>query len=295
MQRFPVGPILAITPSNFPLNLAAHKVGPAMAAGCPFILKPAPQTPFTALALGEIILKAGWPEEAVAVLPLSNADTAWLAEKEDRIKLVTFTGSSKVGWDLKAHSGRKRVLLELGSNAALIVHGDWPDLDDAALRTAHAAFGHAGQSCISVQRVFVHRSIFQTFLWKLVDCAKKLAVGDPLDEATEVGPMIRPAEAERVEAWIKEAVAGGAKLITGGERHGSVVTPTILTGTKHSMKVRDEEVFGPVVVVEPYEDFEEALAEVNHSRYGFAGTGRIAHARRGAAFLPRFARSRWAA
>jgi acyl-CoA reductase-like NAD-dependent aldehyde dehydrogenase len=153
------------------------------------------------LALGEIILKAGWPQEAIAVMPLSNADTAWLAEKEDRIKLVTFTGSSKVGWDLKAHSGRKRVVLELGSNAALIVHGDWPDLDGAALRTAHGAFGHAGQSCISVQRVFVERKVFQTFLWKLVDCAKGLAVGDPGDDATDVGPLIRPAEAERVEAW----------------------------------------------------------------------------------------------
>jgi acyl-CoA reductase-like NAD-dependent aldehyde dehydrogenase len=268
VQRFPVGPVLAITPSNFPLNLAAHKVAPAMAAGCPVILKPAPQTPFNALALGEIVLKAGWPEEAIAVLPLSNADTAWLAEKEDRIKLVSFTGSSRVGWDLKAHSGRKRVLLELGSNAALVIHGDWPDLDDAAMRAAHAAFGHAGQSCISVQRIFVHRSIFQTFLWKLVECAGKLVVGDPANEATDVGPLVRPAEAERVEAWIKEAVDGGAKLVAGGERRGSVVQPTILTATQHGMKVRDEEVFGPVVLVEPYEDFEEALAEVNHSRYG---------------------------
>src|SRR6516164_1968636 len=193
VQRFPVGPILAITPSNFPLNLAAHKVAPAIAAGCPIILKPAPQTPFTALALGEIILKAGWPQEAIAVMPLSNADTAWLAEKEDRIKLVTFTGSSKVGWELKAHSGRKRVLLELGSNAAMIVHGDWPDLDEAAIRTAHAAFGHAGQSCISVQRVFVQRTVFQTFLWKLVEHANKLVVGDPGDDATDVGPLISAA------------------------------------------------------------------------------------------------------
>lgn len=268
VQRFPVGPILAITPSNFPLNLVAHKVAPAMAAGCPVILKPAPQTPFTALALGEVILKAGWPEEAIAVLPLSNTDTAWLAEKEDRIKLISFTGSSKVGWELKARSGRKRVLLELGSNSALIIHNDWPDLDDAAARTTHAAFGHAGQSCISVQRVFVHRSVFQTFLWKAVEIANKLAVGDPADEATEVGPLIRPAEAERVEKWIQEAVEGGAKLIAGGERRGAIVTPTILTGTKSPMHVRDEEVFGPVMVVEPYDDFEEALAEVNHSRYG---------------------------
>ncbi len=268
VQRFPVGTVLAITPANFPLNLVAHKVAPAMAAGCPILLKPSPQTPFTALALGELILKAGWPADAIAVLPLSNADTAWLAEKEDRIKLVTFTGSAKVGWELKAHSSRKRVLLELGSNSALIIHNDWPDLDDAAHRTAHGAFGHAGQSCISVQRVYVQRSVFQTFLWKLVEVAGKLVVGNPEDETTDVGPLIRSSEADRVEAWIKEAVDGGAKLIAGGERQGSVIHPTILTSTKTGMKVRDEEIFGPVVLVEPYEDFEEALAEVNHSRYG---------------------------
>jgi acyl-CoA reductase-like NAD-dependent aldehyde dehydrogenase len=268
VQRFPVGPVLAITPFNFPLNLVAHKLAPAIAAGCPVILKPAPQTPFTALALGEVILKAGWPAEALAVLPLSNADTAWLAEKEDSIKLVSFTGSSRVGWELKARSGRKRVLLELGGNAALIVHGDWPDLDEAALRTAHAAFAYAGQSCVSVQRVFVERRIFQTFLWKVVEAAGKMAVGDPALEATEVSPLIRPADAERVESWIKEAVEGGAKLAAGGERRGSVVTPAILTGTKPGMKVRDEEVFGPVLAIEPYEDFEQALADVNHSKYG---------------------------
>jgi acyl-CoA reductase-like NAD-dependent aldehyde dehydrogenase len=268
MQRFPVGPVLAITPFNFPLNLVAHKVAPAMAAGCPFILKPAPQTPFTALALGEVILKAGWPEEALAVMPLSNADTAWLAEKEDRIKLVSFTGSASVGWNLKAHSGRKRVLLELGGNAALIVHSDWSDLDEAAQRTTHAAFGYAGQTCIGVQRVFAERRIFQTFLWKVVECTEKLVSGGASDEATEVGPMIRPDEAERVEAWIKEAVEGGAKLVAGGERKGSVVTPAILTATQPGMKIRDEEVFGPVVAIEPYDDFEEALAAVNHSKYG---------------------------
>jgi acyl-CoA reductase-like NAD-dependent aldehyde dehydrogenase len=268
VQRFPVGPVLAITPFNFPLNLVAHKVAPALAAGCPLILKPAPQAPFTALALGEIILKAGWPEEALAVLTLSNADTAWLAEKEDRIKLVSFTGSAKVGWDLKARSGRKRVLLELGGNAALIIHGDWPDLDEAAVRTAHAAFGFAGQSCISVQRVFIERRIFQSFLWKLVEIAGKLVSGNPADEATEVGPLIRLSDAERVESWIKEAVGGGAKLVSGGERKGSFIAPAILTATQPGMKIRDEEVFGPVVLVEPYEDFEQALADVNHSRYG---------------------------
>jgi acyl-CoA reductase-like NAD-dependent aldehyde dehydrogenase len=268
VQRFPVGPVLAITPFNFPLNLVAHKAAPAIAAGCPILIKPSPQTPFTALALGEVILKAGWPGEALAVMPLSNADTAWLAEKEDRIKLVSFTWSAKVGWELKAHSGRKRVLLELGGNAALIIHGDYRDLDAAAERTAHAAFGYAGQSCISVQRIFVDKSIFQTFIWKLVEVAGKLVSGDPKNEATEVGPMIRPSEAERVESWIKEAVDGGARLIAGGERVGSVIAPAILTGSKTGMKIRDEELFGPVVVVEPYVDFEQALAEVNHSRYG---------------------------
>lgn len=268
VQRFPVGPVLAITPFNFPLNLVAHKVAPAMAAGCPIIVKPAPQTPFTALALGELIVKAGWPEDAIAVLTLNNADTAWLAEKEDRIKLLSFTGSAKVGWELKAHSGRKRVLLELGGNAALIVHGDWPDLDEAAIRSAHAAYGYAGQSCISVQRIFVERAVYQSFLWKVVDCAAKLPTGNPIDDATEVGPLIRASDAERVESWIKEAVAAGAKLVSGGERKGSVITPAVLTGTKPGMKVRDEEVFGPLVCIEAYEDFEQALAEVNHSKYG---------------------------
>ncbi len=268
LQRFPIGPVLAITPFNFPLNLVAHKLAPAIAAGCPILLKPAPQTPFTALALGEVILKAGWPAEALAVLTLSNADTTWLAEKEDRIKLVSFTGSAKVGWDLKARSGRKRVLLELGGNAALIIHGDWHDLDSAAVRTAHAAFGYAGQSCISVQRIFVERKIFQTFVWKLVDITEKLVSGDPAKEATDVGPMIRASDADRIEAWIQEAVKAGAKLVTGGERNGPLVTPAILSATKPGMKIRDEEVFGPVVVIEPYEEFDEALAEVNHSKYG---------------------------
>jgi len=268
VQRFPVGPVLAITPFNFPLNLVAHKVAPAMAAGCPVILKPAPQTPFTALALGEVILKAGWPDEALAVLPLSNVDAAWLAEKEDRIKLVSFTGSAKVGWELKARSGRKRVVLELGGNAAMIVHGDWPELDEAAERTAHSAFNYAGQSCVSVQRIFVERRVFQTFLWKVVEVTAKLVAGDPSDESTEIGPLVRLSDAERVDNWIKEAVEGGAKLVAGGERRGSMVTPAILTGTKPGMKVRDEEVFGPVVLIEPYDDFEQALADANHTKYG---------------------------
>jgi acyl-CoA reductase-like NAD-dependent aldehyde dehydrogenase len=160
------------------------------------------------------------------------------------------------------------MLLELGGNAALIVHGDWPDLDTAAMRTAYAAFGYAGQSCVSTQRVFVERGIFQTFLWKVVEHTAKLVAGNPSEEATEVGPMIRLSDAERVDTWIKEAIESGAKLVAGGERNGSVLAPTILTGTKPGMKIRDEEVFGPVVAIEPYEDFEQALADVNHSRFG---------------------------
>ena len=268
VQRFPRGPVLAITPFNFPLMLVAHKLAPAIAAGCPVILKPAPQTPFTALALGEVILKAGWPEEALAVLPLANEDTAWLAEREDRLKLVSFTGSAAVGWALKAKSGKKRVTLELGGNAALIVHSDWPDLDAAAMRVAHGAFGYAGQSCISVQRVYVERPVFQSFLWKVVERATKMVRGNPADEATEVGPVIRPSDADRIEGWVKEAVAAGAKQVEGGGRDGSVLAPTILTATRPGMKVQDEEIFGPVVVIEPYDDFEEALAMVNRSRYG---------------------------
>jgi acyl-CoA reductase-like NAD-dependent aldehyde dehydrogenase len=268
IQRFPIGPVLAITPFNFPLMLVAHKLAPAIAAGCPIILKPAPQTPFTALALGEVILKAGWPEEALAILPLVNEDTAWLAEREDRIKMVSFTGSANVGWALKAKSGKKRVALELGGNAALILHSDWKDLDTVAGRCATGAFGYSGQSCISVQRIYVERPIFQTFLWKLVERAAKLVRGNPAEEATEVGPVIRPSDAERIESWVKEAIADGAKLVEGGGRAGSVMEPTILTGTRPGMKVQDEEIFGPVVVVEPYDDFEDALAMVNRSRYG---------------------------
>jgi acyl-CoA reductase-like NAD-dependent aldehyde dehydrogenase len=271
VQRFPRGPILAITPFNFPLMLVAHKLGPAIAAGCPVLLKPAPQTPFTALALGEVILKAGWPEEALAVLPLANEDTAWLAERDDRLKLVSFTGSAAVGWQLKAKSGKKRVALELGGNAAVILHSDWKDLDGVAGRVAHGAFGYAGQSCISVQRVYVERPIFQTFIWKLVERAQKMVRGNPAEEATEVGPVIRPADADRIESWVKEAVAGGAKLVEGGGRDAaspSLLQPTVLTGTRPGMKVHDEEIFGPVVLVEPYDDFEDALAMVNHSRYG---------------------------
>jgi len=268
LRRFPIGPVLAITPFNYPLLLVAHKLAPAIAAGCPILIKPSPQTPYAALALARIALSAGWPEEAIAVIPLANEDTAWLAEKEERLKMLTFTGSATVGWHLKSKSGRKRVALELGGNAAMIVHGDWRDLDSAAAKAVAGAFGYAGQSCVSVQRIFVERSIYQTFLWKVVERAEKMILGDPSLEGTEVGPLIRGVEAERVEKWVQEAVVEGAKLVTGGIRTGSLLAPTVLTGTKPAMKIRAEEVFGPVVAIEPYEDFESALSEVNHSRFG---------------------------
>jgi acyl-CoA reductase-like NAD-dependent aldehyde dehydrogenase len=268
IRRFPVGPVLAITPYSSPLGLVAHKLAPAIAVGCPVILKPSLQAPFTALALGEIILKAGLPDEALAVLPLSNTDTSWLAEKDERIKIVSFTGSSRVGWDLKVKSGHKRVLLQHGGNAALIVHSDWQSLDSSASRAAQAAFSHAGQSCVSLQRVYVHRPIFQSFLWKVVERAAKMTAGDPSLESTETGPLVSLAHAEQLEHWVKEAIDAGAKLVQGGERKGNLYHPTILTGTQTGMKVLEEEVFGPLLIIEPYDDYEEALAEVNHSRYG---------------------------
>lgn len=268
VRRFPVGPVLAITPFNFPLNLAAHKLAPAIAAGCPVLLKPAPQTPFSALNLARLILEAGWPEEALAVLPLANEDAGWLVEQEERIRLVSFTGSAAVGWRLKARAGRKRVVLELGGNAAMIVHSDWGDLDAVAAKVVAGGFGYAGQSCISVQRLYVERPVFQTLTWKVVDQVGKLAVGDPSNEATDVGPMIRPEEAERAEAWVDEARQQGAKVIAGGSREGSLVQPAVLSGTRPGMKVLDEEAFAPLVVVEPYDDFRAVLREVNRSRYG---------------------------
>jgi acyl-CoA reductase-like NAD-dependent aldehyde dehydrogenase len=268
IRRHAIGPVLAVTPSSSPLALVAHKLAPAIAVGCPVLLKPSLQTPFTALALGEIILKTAWPDEALAILPLSNADTSWLIEKEERIKLLSFTGSARVGWELKSQCVRKRAILEHGGNSAMIVHSDWQEIDSMAARSAVAAFNHAGQSCISLQRIYVHRPIFQTFLWKIVERAARMAPGDPALESTEVGPMVSIKEAERVDEWVKEAVAAGAKLVQGGERKGALMQPTILTSTKPGMKVHDEEVFGPVLLIEAYDDFEDALAAVNHSRYG---------------------------
>jgi acyl-CoA reductase-like NAD-dependent aldehyde dehydrogenase len=266
VRRFALGPVSAITPFNFPLNLVAHKIAPAIAAGCTMVLKPAPQTPLCALMLAELVEEAGWPEGALNVLPLSN-DDAGLLVTDDRFKLITFTGSAAVGWEIKRRAGKKKVALELGGNAAVIVHSD-AELAYAAERCALGGFSYAGQTCISVQRILVERSVVSHFTDMLVEKACHLKIGDPLDENTDVGPLIRESDAIRAEQWIQEAAAAGAKILTGGHRKGSMVEPTILTGTKPEMRVNCQEVFAPVVTVEPYDEFDEALRRANDSPYG---------------------------
>jgi acyl-CoA reductase-like NAD-dependent aldehyde dehydrogenase len=266
VRRFPVGPIFAITPFNFPLNLVAHKVAPAIAAGCTVVLKPAPQAPLTSLLLAEVVEAAGWPAGGLNVLPLAIPEAEILV-KDDRLKLLTFTGSGAVGWALKQKAGKKKVLLELGGNAGVIVHSDW-DTDHAARRCVTGGFSYAGQSCISVQRIYVQREVHDKFLAALSAGVKNLKAGDPLDESTDVGPMISEDAARRAAAWIEEAVAAGAKIATGGKRSGSILEPTVLTNARHEMKVSCEEVFAPVVAVEAYDDFEDAVRRVNDSPYG---------------------------
>src|SRR5580658_6680327 len=266
VRRFPLGPIAGITPFNFPINLVAHKVAPAIAAGCSMVLKPAPQTPLCSLLLAECVQQAGWPDGGLNVLPLSNED-AGLLVTDERIKLISFTGSVPVGWDIKRRAGKKKVALELGGNAGAIVHGD-ADLNYAAERCIAGGFGYAGQTCISVQRILVEQSAYGKFTDLLVEGVKKLKTGDPLQESTDLGPLIRESDAIRVVNWVEEAVRSGARLLCGGGRQGSVVDPTVLTGTKPDMKVNCQEIFGPVVTVEPYQNFDEALRRVNNSNYG---------------------------
>jgi acyl-CoA reductase-like NAD-dependent aldehyde dehydrogenase len=241
-----------------------------MAAGCTVILKPAPQTPITALKLAQLISEAGWPAGALNVLPLANEDATQLVE-DDRLKILSFTGSAKVGWELKAKSGRKRVVLELGGNAGVIVHSD-ANIADAAERCAFGGFTYAGQSCISVQRIFVEKSKYQDFLDAFIPQVRVLKCGDPLDEAVDVGPLIRESDAQRIEDWISEAVNDGAKIVCGGKRMSEInsrfIEPTVLTHTRPKQRVNSEEIFGPVVTLEPYDDFGDALRMVNDSRYG---------------------------
>lgn len=266
VRRFALGPILAISPFNFPLNLVAHKVAPAIAAGCTIVLKPAPKTPLTSLLLAEVIAKSGWPKGAFNVLNLANPDAERLVT-DDRLKMLSFTGSGPVGWALKAKSGKKKVALELGGNAAVIVHSDWP-AEDAADRCVAGGYAYAGQTCVSVQRIFVHRDVEERFVSRLVDGVRKLKMGDPLDESTDVGPMINEDAARRAASWIDEAARAGAKIATGGKRTGSFLEPTVLTHTRPDMKVSCQEVFAPVVTVEPYDDFDDAIRRINDSPFG---------------------------
>src|ERR1700693_900278 len=266
VKRFPLGPITGITPFNFPLNLVAHKVAPAIAAGCSMVLKPAPQTPLCSLLLAECVQQAGGPDGGLNVLPLSNEDASLLVTDE-RIKLISFTGSVPVGWDIKRRAGKKKVVLELGGNAGAIVHSD-ADLNYAAERCVSGGFAYAGQTCISVQRILVEQSVYGKFTDLLVEGVEKLKTGDPMQESTDLGPLIRESDAIRVVNWVEEAVRSGARLLCGGGRKGSVVDPTVLTGTKPEMKVNCQEIFGPVVTVEPYQNFDEALRRINNSNYG---------------------------
>jgi len=266
VRRFPIGPVVGITPFNFPLNLVAHKVAPAIAAGCPIVVKPAPATPLTALLLAEAVQQAGWPDGGLNVLPLST-ENAGLLVADDRIKLISFTGSASVGWGIKRNSGKKKVILELGGNAGVIVHRD-ADIAYAAERCVMGGFSYAGQSCISVQRILVERSVCGQFTEMFLAAISNLQSGDPLDESTDVGPLIREADAARALDWVQEAVRGGARLLCGGQRRGPVLEPTVLTGTKPDMRVNCEEIFAPVVSVEPYDDFEGAIRALNNSSYG---------------------------
>ena len=266
VKRFPLGPVLGITPFNFPLNLVAHKVAPCLAAGNPLVLKPAPQTPLTALLLGEVFLTTDLPPTALTILPCSNA----LAERmvEDPVfQALSFTGSVNVGWMLKGKAGHKRVLLELGGNAGVIIEPD-ANLEMAVARCVAGGYGYAGQTCISVQRIYVHQSHYDRFLQSFVEKVRTLPLGDPALETTVVGPLINEQAAIRVETWIQEAVSQGAKIHAGGSRHGSVIEATVLTNVNPVMKVCCEEIFGPVVTISPYTKLQDALALMNDSPFG---------------------------
>jgi len=266
VRRVPVGPVSAISPFNFPLNLVAHKVAPGIAAGCPVVLKPASQTPSAALMLAQMATDAGLPEGGLAVLPCSRDGAAAFSEDE-RLKLLTFTGSPEVGWALKARAGRKKVVLELGGNAAAVVEPD-ADLGSAAGKLAIGANYYAGQSCISVQRVLVHRDVYEPFRERFVAAVATVAHGDPALPETISGPVIDEANAARVCDWIAAACDGGGRRLTGGERDGNVIRPCVLEDAPLDADVVAREVFGPVAVLSSYDSFDEALARVNDSRFG---------------------------
>lgn len=264
--RVPVGVVAAITPFNFPLNLVAHKVAPAIAAGCPLLLKPNPQTPLTALRLAELLAEAGLPEGALSVL-IGGADIGRLMTSDPRVSMVTFTGSVPVASAIAQTVGLRRATYELGGNAATIVD-ETADLGSLIDKVVTGAFAYSGQVCISIQRIYVQRAKFDEFRDLFMTRTERLILGDPLDERTEIGPLISDAAAARIGAWLEEAKAGGAAVLTGGMRDGRMFQPTVLTGVSPAMKVICEEVFGPVVSLIPYDEFDEALALVNNSPFG---------------------------
>jgi len=265
-DRVPLGPVAAISPFNFPLNLVAHKVAPAIAVGTPVILKPAVQTPLSAIRLAQIAAEAGLPEGALAVLPMAN-ETAEKLVRDHRPGVFSFTGSDKVGWHLKSLAGKKRVLLELGGNAPAIIHDD-ADINDAAKKLAIAGFAAAGQVCIKAQRLIVHHSIYDGFMDAFLHEVGQLPVGDPTDPATVVGPLIDEKSAQRVESWVGEAAQTGSVIRYGGSRNGALMQPTILENVPSDAKCVREEIFGPVCVVAPYSHLDEAISMANNTRYG---------------------------
>jgi acyl-CoA reductase-like NAD-dependent aldehyde dehydrogenase len=267
-KRVPIGPCSLISPFNFPLNLAAHKIAPAIAAGCTWVMKPASRTPIGALIMGEALAETDLPAGAFSILP-AHRDGADLFTQDDRLKLLSFTGSPAVGWELKAKAGRKKVVLELGGNAACLVDADQKDRLDAVVeRLVFGAFYQSGQSCISVQRILAHADIYDALKAKLIAATKALKMGDPRKEDTFIGPMISEAEAKRLDGWIQRAIGAGASILCGGNRDGAMLEATVLENVPLETEINCEEAFGPVVALYKYEDFEDALKQINASKFG---------------------------
>jgi len=265
-KRVPIGPCSFISPFNFPLNLAAHKIAPAIAVGCPFVMKPASRTPLGAIIMGEVLAETNLPKGAFSILP-AHREGADLFTEDERLKLLSFTGSPDVGWALKAKAGKKKIVLELGGNAAVIIDHD-ADLDDALERVTFGAFYQSGQSCIGVQRIIIHADVYDRFRSMLVARTKSLVSGDPKDRNTFIGPMIDVKEASRLDGWVQEAVAAGATLLCGGKRDGAMLDATLLEGVPRTAKAYTEEAFGPVALLSKFTDFNAALDEVNDSKFG---------------------------
>jgi glyceraldehyde-3-phosphate dehydrogenase (NADP+) len=266
VNYFPIGLVAGIAPFNFPLNLAVHKIAPAIAAGCPIILKPASSTPLSTLELAKIIDKTDLPKGAISILPMNRVAGNQLVTDE-RFNLLSFTGSPVVGWEMKRNAGKKKVVLELGGNAAVIIT-ESADLEKAIQKSVQGGFAYSGQICIHAQRFYVQETIFEKFTTAFVKASEKLKQGNPIETTTDISSMIDEENALRVESWIKDAVTKGAKVLLGGKRIGSYVEPTIITNTKPDMNVCAEEVFGPVVVIEKYKKIEDVIALVNDSKFG---------------------------